>query len=70
MIVDIQYGDIRQKVIRVIEISESSYAPLLRMLCTVWAVVGGWTENTIMFCWIRKQTKKAKGKKKYPGVLL
>ena len=38
---------------RTMEISKSAYAPLLLMLFTVWAVVGGRPENTIMLFWIK-----------------
>ena len=65
--------------LRMMEISESAYAPLLLMLFTVWAVVGGWPENTFIlfsikkhldhFCQLEINTKKGK-KKFYPEMPL
>ena len=40
---------------KVMEISKFAFAPLLLMLFSVWAVVGGRPENTIMLFWIKKK---------------
>ena len=39
---------------KVMEISESAYAPLPLMLFSVLAVIGGWPENTFMLLCIKK----------------